>query len=79
MKEQERLERKFYKTCFTLSREDILDLSKIDGGGLINNIISLIDRDCLGVKLFDDEHGLKADMFYVNNDNTLKETLFVLM
>jgi len=71
MTADEILERKFSKCCFTLSREDILDFNK-DDNGLINNVIALIQRDCYGVKLYDDDYGLSADMFYVNNDDTLK-------
>jgi hypothetical protein len=63
--------KKFNNCCFELSAEDIFDLNKNDNGP-VNNVIARIDRHCYGVKLYDDEYGLTAEMFYVNNDNTLK-------
>jgi len=62
---------KFNECCFTLSREDILKLDKADNGP-INNVISGINKHCYGARLYDDKYGLTVEMFYINNDNTLK-------
>ncbi len=61
----------FNECCFTLSREDILKFDKADNGP-INNVIAGINKHCYGARLYDDEHGLTVEMFYINNDNTLK-------
>jgi hypothetical protein len=71
MTDIERLDKKFSTCCFTLSREDIIELDKNDNGP-INNVISRIARHCYGAKLYDDQYGLTADLFYINNDTRLK-------
>jgi len=62
---------KFNSCCFTLSREDILNFDKSDNGS-ISNVIARIERHCFGAKLYDDQFGLTVEMFYINNDNSLK-------
>lgn len=65
---------KFNKCCFTLSSDDINHFNKkiID---LIYNIIVVINKHCFGSQIFDDEIGLTAELFYINNDNFLKGDL----
>lgn len=65
------MNRKFDKCCFPLLREDILHLEK-DDNGPINNVISGINKHRYGVKIYDDKYGLTVEMFYINNDKTLK-------
>ncbi|MDR6571366.1 GIY-YIG nuclease family protein [Chitinophaga ginsengisegetis] len=65
------IHQKFDKCCFTLSKEDILKLDKTDNGP-INNVVAGINKHCYGARLFDDQYGLTVEMFYVNNDQTLK-------
>lgn len=65
------IHKKFDKCCFTLSSEDIFKLDKSDNGP-INNVISGINKHCYGARLYDDEYGLTVEMFYINNQNTLK-------
>ena len=77
MKDSEYLIEKFNKVCFTLSREDIFKLDKEDNGP-INNVITQINQHCFGVKLFDDEHGVAVEMFYINNDKKLKGDIICL-
>ena len=64
-------DKKFYECCFTLSKEDIHKLDEADNGP-INNVIAGISRHCYGVRLYDDQHGLAADMFYINGIKQLK-------
>lgn len=71
MESSDALHRKFYECCFTLAKEDILNLDK-DDNGPINNVISGIERDCYGVRLFDDMAGITAEMFFVNNEDALR-------
>jgi len=68
---------KFSDVCFTLSRKDIFELNEEDNGG-INNVISGINKNCFGVKLFDDEPELLVHMFFVNNEHTLKGDIICL-
>lgn len=65
------INRKLNKCCFTLSKEDIYELDKADNGP-INNVIAGITKHCYGVRLYDDKYGLTVEVFYVNNDITLK-------
>lgn len=62
---------KFDECCFTLSKDDILQLDKADNGP-INNVISGINKHCYGARLYDDEYGLTVEMFYINSDTELK-------
>jgi hypothetical protein len=62
---------KFDECCFTLSKDDILQLDKADNGP-INNVISGINKHCYGARLYDDEYGLTVEMFYINSDKELK-------
>lgn len=71
MTQLETLSEKFNECCYTLSREDILELDKADNGP-INNVISGIAKHCYGARLYDDKYGLTVEMFYINNDKTLK-------
>lgn len=75
MEELERIAKRFNEVCFTLSREDIEKLNKEDNGP-INNVRAMIAQHCYGVKLFDDEHGVAVEMFYINNDDKLKGDIF---
>jgi hypothetical protein len=68
---------RFADVCFTLSREDILELDKEDNGA-IHNVISGINRNCFGVKLFDDQASLLVHMFFINNLNQLKGDIICL-
>lgn len=61
----------FNKICFTLSKEDIFELNKLDNGA-INNVISGIERQCFGARIYDDKYGLTVEMFYINSDKQLK-------
>lgn len=67
----------FIDCCFTLSVEDIYDLNR-DDNGPINNVIKNIDDHCFGVKLFDDEIGLSAHVFYINNKMKLDGDIICL-
>ena len=64
-------EDKFYACCFRLEREDILRLDQEDNGP-INNVIAGIATHCYGAKLYDDDHGLLAEMFYINGKRDLR-------
>lgn len=77
MPELDRLDKKFISCCFLLSREDILVLDS-DDDGAINNVIIGIDKECLGVKLYDDLHGLHVDMFYINGQGVLQGDIIEL-
>lgn len=77
MTETDLADQKFYKCCFTLSKEDIRKLDEADNGP-INNVIAGIARHCYGVRLYDDEHGLAADMFYINGVKQLKGDIITL-
>jgi len=77
MEHSDNIPNRFNEVSFTLSREDILKLDKADNGP-INNVISRINRHCLGVKLFDDEKGVATEMFYINYDNELKGDIIYL-
>jgi len=77
MEHSDNIPDRFNEVCFTLSREDILKLDEADNGP-INNVISRINRHCFGVKLFDDEKGVAAEMFYINYDNELKGDIICL-
>lgn len=70
-------EEKFIANCFTLSKEDILKFDEQDNGP-INNVIVGISNHCYGVRLFDDEHGLSADMFYINGKKNLRGDIIQL-
>lgn len=48
-----------------------MELDKNDNGP-ITKVISRISEHCFGVKLYDDEYGLTAEMFYINNKDNLK-------
>ncbi|WP_010522590.1 hypothetical protein [Aquimarina agarivorans] len=65
---------KFNKCCFTLSSDDINHFDKNDNGP-IYNVIAGINKHCFGSQIFDDEIGLTAELFYINNDNLLKGDL----
>jgi hypothetical protein len=56
---------KFNSCSFTLSKEDILQFD-LEDNGPINNVMAGIADHCYGVKLYDDSHGLMAEMFYIN-------------
>jgi hypothetical protein len=71
MTEASLADHKFYNCCFILSKEDILKLDEADNGP-INNVIIGIARHCYGVRLYDDQHGLAVDMFYINGVKQLK-------
>jgi len=77
MVEADPTEDKFYSCCFRLSKEDILKLEKEDNGP-INNVIAGISRHCYGVRLYDDHHGLSADMFYISGVKELKGDIIEL-
>lgn len=77
MNETDLVDQKFFKCCFTLSKEDILKLDEADNGP-INNVIAGISRHCYGVRLYDDKHGLAADMFYINGTKQLKGDIITL-
>jgi hypothetical protein len=68
---------KFYKSCFTLSKADILKFDE-DDNGPINSVIAGIAYSCYGVRLFDDQHGLTADMFFINSKGKLKGDIITL-
>lgn len=77
MKLLQSINKKFDKCCFTLSKEDILELDKKDNGP-INNVIAGINKHCFGTRLYDDRYGLTVEMFYVNNDKVLKGDIIQL-
>ena len=77
MTQTELTDDKFYACCFTLSREDILKFEQEDNGP-INNVVAGIDRHCYGVRLFDDQHGLSAEMFYIDGVKSLKGDIIQL-
>lgn len=77
MTDLQSIHEKFYKCCFSLSKDDILKLDKTDNGP-INNVVAGINKHCYGVRLYDDQYGLTVEMFYVNNDKTLKGDIIQL-
>lgn len=68
---------RFGDVCFTLSRKDIFELNEEDNGG-INNVITGINKNCFGVKLFDDEPALHVHMYFINNEYELKGDIICL-
>lgn len=71
------VDNKFYACCFTLSKEDILKFDQ-DDNGPINNVITGFDRHCYGVRLFDDQHGLSAEMFFIDGVKGLRGDIIQL-
>jgi len=67
----------FYKCCFTLGPEDIYKLDREDNGP-ITNVIAGIDKHCYGTKLYDDEHGVMVEMFYINGERELRGDILQL-
>ena len=65
MTEELATEDKFFACCFRLEREDIIKLDQEDNGP-INNVVAGIAPHCYGTKLYDDEHGMMVEMFYIN-------------
>ena len=68
---------KFNSCCFRLAKDDILKFEQTDNGP-INNVLAGIANHCYGVQLFDDSHGLSAEMFYINGVRTLKGDIIQL-
>lgn len=64
-------EDQFYECCFRLDGDDISKLDQEDNGP-INNVIAGIATHCYGTKLYDDDHGLLAEMFYINGRKELR-------
>ncbi len=62
------VDKKFYQCCFTMDKDDIFKLDAADNGP-INNVMAGIPNYCCGVRLYDDVHGLAADMFYINGQS----------
>lgn len=77
MKAAENTDDKFYASCFTLSEADILKFDEQDNGP-INNVIAGIAHSCYGVRLFDDHHGVSAEMFFINGKGKLKGDIIEL-
>lgn len=70
-------EDKFHRCCFRLEKPDILKLDSEDNGP-INNVVAGIADHCYGTKLYDDDHGLLAEMFYINGEQELREDIIRL-
>ncbi|MBD1365362.1 GIY-YIG nuclease family protein [Mucilaginibacter sp. ZT4R22] len=68
---------KFYSSCFRLSEADILKFDEQDNGP-INNVLAGIAYSCYGVRLYDDQHGVSADMFFINGRGKLKGDIITL-
>src|SRR5258708_5403105 len=68
------IEEKFYKSCFTLSEEDILEFDKKDNGP-INNVIANISERCFGVNFYDDG---TVEMYFIAKPQELKGDIIVL-
>lgn len=66
----------FCTCCFTLGPEDIYKLDREDGP--ITNVIAGIDKHCYGTKLYDDEHGVMVEMFYINGERELRGDILQL-
>ncbi len=61
---------KYFDNCFyELNYVDLLELSKQDTGAL-NNVISLIERSCFGVLIYDDKEYIEYRIYFA--DNSLK-------
>lgn len=58
--------KKFDDLTFDLQYEQIIELNKLDNGPL-NNVICNIEESCYGARLYNDDYGLTAEMYYVNN------------
>lgn len=71
------IDEKFDRTCFTMKEEYIYLVNEIDGG-ILNNVISFICKDCYGVQLIDDPDGLTIEFFYVTNEPILKGDILVV-
>jgi len=70
MEEENYLKDKFKKVCFTLSKNDIYELERIDNGPL-TNVITNINSKCYGVYL-DTSDKLLVEFVYITNNETLK-------
>jgi hypothetical protein len=68
---------KFFECCFKLEAADIRDFDR-DDNGPINNVMAGIADHCYGARLADDEHGLRAELFYINGVRTLKGDIILL-
>jgi len=75
--EEKELDEKFFKSCFTLSKEDILKFDEEDNGP-INNVLIRLAKHCYGTRLYDDEYGLLVEMFYVNGKHEIKGDIIQL-
>lgn len=71
------IEEKFYKTCFVLSEKDILELAKYDNGPL-NNVISNINKECFGFRVYEDGVDLNVDFYYISKPYHLKGDIICL-
>jgi hypothetical protein len=70
-------EDKFFDCCFRLETADIIKLDQEDNGP-INNVVAGIATHCYGTKLYDDEYGLMAEMFYINGRGQLRGDIIQL-
>lgn len=77
MEGSEIIDNKFSNCCFTLSKEDIYAFEKEDNGP-INNVLSFIEKYCYGAGLIDDEYGLAARFYYIDNCNGFKGDIIEL-
>ncbi|WP_269235008.1 GIY-YIG nuclease family protein [Flavobacterium flavigenum] len=71
MENFEEFQNRFDDITFSLSRDDIMELNKLDNGPL-NNVISRINKHCYGVTVVDGNSQINIEMFYVTNDNELQ-------
>lgn len=66
MKDYKLIEQDFEKIFFTLDEELIFSLSKSDLSGQVNNVLIGLNRECYGVRLFEEEDKqIWIEIFYI--------------
>lgn len=71
------IEDRFHSCCYRLETEDIQALDREDNGP-VNNVMAGIADHCYGTKLSEYEHGLLAEMFYINVKRERKGDIIAL-
>ncbi|MDN3694271.1 GIY-YIG nuclease family protein [Chryseobacterium tructae] len=70
------IQNQFENSYFTLDEELIHLLNKDDQTGQLNNVIIGLNKECFGLRLFEDkEEPILIEIYYVNNNRKLKGNL----
>lgn len=65
------------KNIFLLSREEIVELSKLDNNGSINNVIVGLEKNAFSIVLkSDNNEDTYYDLVFINSDNELQGYVF---